>query len=1131
MRLSAIRLHGFKSFAEPTVFPVDAAVTGIIGPNGCGKSNIIDAVRWVLGESAAKQLRGSALTDVIFAGSSTRKAAAMASVELHFDNSDGSAAGAFARYAEIVVRRSVASDGSSQYAINRERCRRRDIVELLQGTGVGARSYAVIEQGMVSRMVESKPEELRAFVEEAAGVALYRSRRRDSEKRMEEVRELLDRHHDRLQQLGKSRERLEKEAATATVHRRLASELAGHEYRLQSWQWQQAHHEHAALEGQYQQEERILAESMIGVQRSQQALDALRAQVRETEAAFAPLDAACQHAQAALSRQSAEQASVQTRLDYAARALRQAQERHDKLRQQQQQDDGEAEAHQHALQLLDSSMAQWRAQEQTARAEYETAAEGARAARLALEQAQALREQHQQQRASHEARLQALIAQHSLLESRLAESVVTESVLPDREALLMDVEERALALENLADALADAQETLQTQEAAAQAARENEQAAQQALASWQSKADMLAEWHAGQRPTDAPPHWQTLAQLADSLQVADDWQEAVERYLDSALHALCAELSPSEASAHQQAFVLAGEVPAAWCDIVQCPYGLTAWFAGLEPLALHDDAVQLAALTAGKRYLTLSGSVVSRDGFQPARSEQRGTLARLGQWQEARQRVQESEAALHRATQSHAQAHSAWQAARQSWQTLQQQHGELTRAQQQAQHELALAAQQHAHQQALAAQQARNREALHADLAANLAEQEEQRRALNAQQEHALADSAALQQSWQQAESARARSEAQWQEMRQQVAQGEQEILRHRSWLEARQGGQSRLQEALAEVEEMVAQETQVLEEQHWRFEENALQIESLQEAVAQHEAARQAAFATLHNEREALDSAQSQHHAHLQTQALAEERRNHLHQQLETLAQQRAELDRAFAESERQPLRFAAHEQVDVRRLQEEIRRLRQEMARLGAVNMAAVEAFAEVDDEFQTLFQQCADLQESLRLLLEAIAELDAQTRERLQATFTTVNQHFGEYFPLLFRGGEAHLAWTEGDILDAGIRIHVRPPGKNVKQLSVLSGGEKALTAVALVFSFFRLNPAPFCLLDEVDAPLDDANVARLNALLREMARDTQFVMITHHKRSMQSCDHLIGVTMSEPGVSRLVAVKFEHENISQ
>ena len=1122
MRLTAIRLHGFKSFADPTVFPVDAAVTGIIGPNGCGKSNIIDAVRWVLGESAAKQLRGASLADVIFAGSSGRRAAAQASVELHFDNADGGAGGAFAHFAELVVRRSVQSDGSSQYFINRERCRRRDIVELLQGTGVGARSYAVIEQGMVGRIVESKPEDLRAFVEEAAGVALYRSRRRDSERRMQEVRELLDRHEDRLQQLAKNRERLEKEAAAADIYRRLHGELSGHEYRLQSWWWHSAHQEHATLEKQYEAQEKMLAASMLAVQHSGAQAEALRHALRAAEAAFAPLEAASREAQAELARQQAEQSGLQTRCDYAARSVQQADERRVRLLAQAAQDDGEAQAHRDALALLHSMVGDLRQRLDSAQAVLHDDTQAAHAARTRLEQATALREQHRQHLAAQQARLQTLQRQQAMLETRLAESAVTTEELPDLEALAIEAESCALVAESSAEQWQSLQAQWQASEKGLQEIRDRVQAQAQALTASQSRADTLAQWQAAEN--HAPAAWRELPHLANALQVVPLWQEAVERHLDAALHALCAELPPGEASALGQAFVLEGGVPAGWQEIVQCGYGLHTWLEGLTPLAVHDDALDLHKLPQGKRFLTLSGSVASHSGLQPAGSEHAGTLARLAQLQALRDTLAEQEAQYQRLLDEQAQLENRHARLRDSLQMQEKQQAQHRREQQNAEHALLLARQVAAHREEMLAQQSRTQHSLRDDLAHNLAEQDALRDSLLALQGESH-DISALQSASQSADTQRIRSEAHYQDIRTQLSQGEQEILRHQSWLDAQAQNAGRMQEALGEVLAQLQHEQMVLEESRLALEESALLLETLQEKYAQAEAAREEAFAGLGGQREALEAAQADYHQHQQAQALAEERRNHLHANLEQLAEKILELDNLFAGADRKPLRFQEGEHVDARRLQEDIRRLRAEIARLGAVNMAAVEAFAEADKEFQELFRQCHDLQESLRLLEEAIAELDAQTRERLHATFDTVNRYFGEYFPLLFRGGDAHLTWTDSDILNAGITIHVRPPGKNVKQLSVLSGGEKALTAVALVFSFFRLNPAPFCLLDEVDAPLDDANVARLNALLRDMARDTQFVMITHHKRSMQACDHLIGVTMSEPGVSRLVSVKFE------
>ena len=1131
MRLTAIRLHGFKSFADATVFPVDAAVTGIIGPNGCGKSNIIDAVRWVLGESAAKQLRGASLTDVIFAGSSGRKPAAMASVELHFDNADASAGGAFASYAEIIVRRSVESDGTSHYFINRQRCRRRDIVELLQGTGVGARSYAVIEQGMVSRIVESRPEELRTFVEEAAGVALYRSRRRDSERRMEQVRELLDRHEDRLQQLAKTRERLEKEAMTAARYRELHSELAGHEYRLQSWLLHSARSEHDAANQQYERDEAVLATLMLDVQRLQADTEKARCAMREAELVHAPLQARCETAQAAVQRETVRKAGLQSTLDYARRALDSARLRHDKLQHQQSQDDGEAQAHQDALQLLEKTVADMRVQESRAREECQHVQQTVQQVRLELDRASALRDRHREQITAHETRLHSLRRQQLTLEERLAAEILPEAAEEtDEEALALAAETHALMLDGLDEQAEILCEDMQHAEEAYREMQRHEQQLARELAALSSKVETLEHWH-GTPAADTPPEWQELPRLADCLQVVPAWQEAIERYFGAGLEALCVPLLPETAARHQQAFVCHGAVPPAWQGIVKSRQGLTAWLAGLQPLPVQDSDLQLSELVQGERYLTLSGSVVSRDGFVPASGNSAGTLARLAHLHDLREELAAAQARQGDVRQHLEQSAARLAATRDALQALNMQREQVRREQLASQNALLLARQQAAHQAQLQERHVRSLQTLEADLVANRSEQEAQEEALRDLQASAPQDTVALQGRWQECEQARRKVEEHWQRLQGELSRGEQEILRHQSWLDARQGNERRMAEARAEALAQMAQEAQVLEETQLALEESALALETLALEAAAHEEARQTAFAACNSAREIMEQVQNRYRDQIQAQAVAEERRNHLHSRLEVLEGKIGELENVFVTADRKPLRFAADEQVDSRQLQENIRRLRGDIERLGAVNMAAVEAFAEADQEFQALFAQCEDLRESLSLLEQAIAELDAQTRERLHATFDTVNRHFGEYFPLLFRGGEGKLSWTDGDILNAGITIHVRPPGKNVKQLSVLSGGEKALTAVALVFSFFRLNPAPFCLLDEVDAPLDDANVARLNALLREMARDTQFVMITHHKRSMQSCDHLIGVTMSEPGVSRLVSVKFEDDKFSQ
>ncbi|MDO5091333.1 MAG: hypothetical protein Q4D61_07270, partial [Cardiobacteriaceae bacterium] len=563
-------------------------------------------------------------------------------------------------------------------------------------------------------------------------------------------------------------------------------------------------------------------------------------------------------------------------------------------------------------------------------------------------------------------------------------------------------------------------------------AQRHEQQAARELAALASKVETLEQWHDAPA-ADTPAEWQEMPRLADHLHVAPEWQEAIERYFGAGLQALCAALPPALAAKHHQPFADAGSVPAAWQEIVQSEQGLTAWLGALQPLALADDEVQLDALAAGERYLTLSGSIASRDGFIPASGSGAGTLARLARLHELREElvVAEARQAPIRARLEQCVAEVA--RVREARQALEARREQARREQQAGNHALNLARQQAAHRAELQARHARTLQTLHADLAANRSEQEAQAEALREVQANAPEEIAAWQERFQEREQWRRRAEEHWQQLQGELARGEQEMLRHRSWLDARASNESRMAEARAEALAQMAQEAQIVEETQLSLEESALALETLALDATAHEEAREAALAALNDAREALEAVQNRYRDQMQAQAVAEERRNHLHSRLEALEGKIAELANVFAASDRKPLQFQEKESVDSKRLQEEIRRLRQEIERLGAVNMAAVEAFAEADREFQALFAQCEDLKESLALLEQAIAELDAQTRERLHETFAIVNRHFGEYFPLLFRGGEGKLAWTDSDILNAGITIHVRPPGKNVKQLS--------------------------------------------------------------------------------------------------
>ena len=1125
MHLTAIRLAGFKSFADNTTFPVDAPLTGIIGPNGCGKSNIIDAVRWVLGETAAKQLRGQAMTDVIFAGAANRRGAAQASVALHFDNSDGKAGGAFADYAELVIARKVQSDGQSQYSINGKRVRRRDIVELLQGTGVGARSYAVIEQGMISRIIEAKPEELRVFIEEAAGIALYKTRRKESEARMAEVRDHLTRHDDRLHQLGKQRDKLAQEAETAKTWRALQAQAQAASHQLQSWQYHQLHRQHEAAQEQYSRDRAALNDLFAHSGIDEAQIAALEEKLAVAKTAHHAAENAALQSAARLAQLRRELESGRQNQQHLAQNARDQQTRLARLQQQHDEDHEQAAQHQAEIARLQAELAE--------------RAPALEAARLAAEQARATADQqrHQldaQREHRHHAENRHYSAAHRLseaqqqlarLEQRQTASEPPADTDDDLETETLQAQHDALA-ETLI-ALEDAQTQTAADLASAQAQHDQLQAqtraAQTRHAQQQAALDTLRRLQPALQ--NQPPELAAAAQLLDHLHVAPAWQTAIGRYLGERLHAVLGAEHWQAALAHGAPQLAYGNVPTAWQPHIQSDADLHPWLGALQPLAAHDADIAREQLAPGAQYLTLDGSLISQNSIQPAASGD-DQLARQNQIHALEAEQQESETALQTLEETNEAAAEQLARLRDTHAAQQRQHQQTAQQQRDLAHRLALHEQQHAHRAQLRAQQQRAAETLAEDIAAARRQQQQ------AQEEAALAAAAlaalppvtALEETFRAAFQAYQDADHTYQHIAQTRRAAEAALEQHRAHLAAGDKQAQRLAAERLEAEETLAALQEQSETLALELEEKHLSHEALEETHQQHEQTRaQTARAVeeqahhLHREQETLRERQHQ-------RALAEERLNH-HQ--ENLAQIQQQLQRITAEllaDNREPLEMDDTNPPDEATLAAEIRSLKQQMEALGAVNLAAIADYDTIDAEYRSLDDQCRDLRHTLELLDAAIAKLDNETRSRLQDTLDVVNRHFASLFPLLFRGGEAELAWTEGDILEAGITIAVRPPGKKVKNLSVLSGGEKALTALALVFALFRLNPAPFCLLDEVDAPLDDANVGRLSALLREMAGQTQFIVITHRKRTMQTCDQLIGVTMSEPGVSRLVAVQF-------
>ena len=1161
MHLKSIKLSGFKSFVDPTHFEMPGQLIGVVGPNGCGKSNIIDAVRWVLGESRASELRGESMQDVIFNGSGLRKPAGRASVELIFDNSDGRAQGQWGAFTELSVKRVLTRDGNSSYYINNQVVRRKDIQDIFLGTGMGPRGYAIIGQGTINRILESKPEELRVFLEEAAGVSKYKERRKETASRLEDTKENLTRVEDILRELDQQLTRLEKQATVAERHAQLSGEMKSQQQLL----WfvrqteagkEQERHANAIRDTQVSLEEQTAklrhAETQLEVMRTEQ---------------YALQDKVSQ-AQGDLYQTNSDIAQVESQIRYV-------QEGRQRLAQQ--------------IQDLQSQLQRWTVQETDA-AQAQRTAEHELAAASEKEQAlvadlNGLQTQLPGREASYQSAVQALnVARDSLatMEQRLASlGERTKALLakqaelqnrtsrlnaeldgmrkPDPEALQMALDRQVMAQRKVEESKQRALETQQRVPAADEArnaAQQQIQTANQDLAQTEAKLTALTALQASVQAQGKIGPWLESKGLKESkrlwqeLKVESGWETALESVLRERLAAVTAKsvqetlALANDAPPSRLAILLTEEIapatspaPADFIALVSrvqsvgAPRLSTVLQEWLDKIyiadSLEDALRRREKLPAGGALVTQQGHLVSRVGVQlyAADSEQAGMLARAQEMEGLEKQLRAQK---------------------------------LIQSELQGEVDQCIANYQAAHQ---AAEQAR----LNAEHAVNEAHGFEVERMQLTQAEEQYSQRAAqiqndLGELAKQLEQLTAEQNQATQEL--QTSEGSKQDLQHKlseanQQLELASQQRDQLREALRAAE-MSAQEaafatrslqqriadlqrdqstarTQIMEIQ----DKNALaedELKGLSDEAAQEQL--QGLLLT-RSEREALlAAARTEQDALLHTLREADEERLQIERTLQPmrdkvvdlqLREQAARLNfeqfatlLSDAEADLIALETSFSPDLKVGALQTEVNLLNTEIQSLGPVNMAALDELASSRERKSFLDAQSADLNEAMQTLTDAIAKIDAETRDLLQGTFDEVNKHFGRLFPELFGGGHAELVMTGEEILDAGVQVMAQPPGKKNSTIYLLSGGEKALTAIALVFSLFLLNPAPFCLLDEVDAPLDDANTLRYAEMVARMADKTQFVFISHNKITMEIAHQLIGVTMQEQGVSRIVAV---------
>lgn len=1161
MRLSSIKLSGFKSFVDPTNFQVPGQLVGVVGPNGCGKSNIIDAVRWVLGESKASELRGESMQDVIFNGSTHRKSAGRASVELVFDNSAGKAAGQWGQYAEIAVKRTLTRDGTSTYYINGQPVRRRDIQDIFLGTGLGPRAYAIIGQGMIARIIESRPEELRVFLEEAAGVSKYKERRRETENRLSDTRENLLRVEDILRELNANLEKLEAQAAVANRFRQLQADQEEKQKLLWLMRKNEAKAEQVKFFREMEEAQTALEEQTARLRSVEVDLEHLR------QAHFAAGDR-LHTAQGALYQINSEIGSLEAQIKFVVESRTRLQnqivtltaQRDQWLAQEQEQREGQEEAEMKLEELaaraegaqiavevhnerLPELEAAWRAGQESATA--------SRARIMQVQQRIELASAHGRNAAGI---LNNLAARRERLQQERNGLNLPDSATLDN--LRLQLEEKQMALEEQTMLLEEAtgrQEAVELERKESHAQVQHETAANAQL---EARLNALRQMQERVQTQGKVQPWLEKHELAglprlwQKLDVEEGWETALEAVLRERSGAL--EVSNIDWA---KAFVLdapparlalyapqAGAHPAPpdgfkpFSSLLRVNDAgvrgvLEDWLHGVY--VAHDAAqafAESARLPQGAAFVTREGHLVTRSSvrFHAPDAEQDGMLARQHEIENIGKQLK-AQALL--ADEARARAVRADAAVTDLARRLQDARGRVATLQREGhalqievlkQSEIEARFNQRSGQIAddlseIAAQEAEQRQAqleaeqefeqLDLELA-ELQEAHEEGQTAFLEQEQALGRAREhlreLERSAQEAQFAERAQRSRIEELRRTMAtaatQAEQvgaSLAQARLELEALESGTAH--EGLQELLDRRTKQEVALSDARHELDQVAQQLRAAEEA-------RMGSERSLQPQRDRITEMQ------LKEQAA----RLNQEQFAEALAATGA--DEAALSEKLDP-------ELKPQYLQGEVTRLTNAINGLGAVNLAAVDELAQATERKRFLDSQNADLNEAITTLEDAIGRIDRETRDLLQDTFDRVNGHFSELFPILFGGGNARLVMTGDEILDAGVQVMAQPPGKKNATIHLLSGGEKALTATALVFSMFRLNPAPFCLLDEVDAPLDDANTERFCRMVKRMSDHTQFLFISHNKIAMEMASQLIGVTMQEQGVSRIVAVDME------
>ncbi|GMQ97068.1 MAG: chromosome segregation protein SMC [Gammaproteobacteria bacterium] len=1160
MRLTKIKLAGFKSFVDPTTLMFPGSLLAVVGPNGCGKSNIIDAVRWVMGESSAKTLRGESMADVIFNGSSARKPVGNASVELVFDNALGRLGGKYASYADIAIKRQVSRDGTSQYFLNGARCRRKDIIDIFLGTGLGARSYAIIEQGMVSRLIESKPEELRTFLEEAAGISKYRERRRETESRIRHTKDNLSRLTDLRDELGKQLERLRRQAKAAERYKTLKQEERRFKGELLALRWRsmdteserrqavirELKGEHESAVAKIRGIEREIEDLRSTLADSQETLSATQGEFYDLGARAARIEQNITHARDNKLRSEQELEQAGKNLNDVLEHTRQDTKRLEELSRQLKAGEPEIAETKESQVASDAAL---NAAERSMQ-DFQERWDGnlqSHAEAMRVVQVERTRIEHQTRQLQQlEERLVKVNEEQSGLASG-DQLTAIETLKSEHQALEQEEQRLHDTLHGQQAELADVKAKNMAFSADLDDAREQARELQGQIVSLESlQAAALGKTDEHVNTWLSARNLPDVTRLAEELEVDQGWERAVEIVLGDFLEAVCTDhaealfkkvpeltegtLTLFESAPGQVVKDKSGDMLA---SRVHCNRDLGDLMAGVRIAENLDEALR------DRQSLKDHESVVTPDGIWLGRhwlrvhhvaQSEAGVLARGQSLRELNEALEGARDEIKRLDQALEQGEERHLAIEQ--QRLDTQEEINTQHRRVAQIEAELSVQQNTMEQI----QYRT-DRINADV------QEIRHQVEHIQGELATAQASLLesQAAAQAASDERDQLKSERNHLQQALDNARQKAgqdREHAHEIAMRMESFRTVHEALSSSLERERRQLADLEKRseglHEQLSESEAPMTAQRAELEQLLGLRQATEGKLSQARAHSEGIEAQIREMEQNRVRAEQNAEVVRTRVEQsrldwqeVNVRRTAIEEQLAEAELEPrsLLKTLPPEADEHSWQEKLASAERRIARLGPINLAAIDEYRDIKERKTYLDAQNEDITGALTTLENAIRKIDRETRTRFKDTFDKINDALKETFPRLFGGGHGYLELTGDDMLETGVTIMARPPGKRNSTIHLLSGGEKALTAVALLLSFFKLNPAPFCMLDEIDAPLDDHNLERFCQVIREMSEEIQFVIVTHNKITMEMVSQMIGVTMQEAGVSRLVAVDID------